>query len=74
MNRTIKDATVHRYYYDTHAQLRTHLQLFVDAYNYARRLKALRGLTPCEFVCKTWTEQPQRLTRDPTHDTLGPNI
>jgi hypothetical protein len=74
MNRTIKDATVHRYYYDTHDQLRTHLQLFLDAYNYARRLKALRGLTPYEFVCKTWVEQPQRFTRDPTHDTLGPNI
>ena len=46
MNRTIKDATVKRYHYDTHDQLRTHLQLFVDAYNHARRLKTLRGLTP----------------------------
>ena len=73
MNRTIKDATVHRYYYDTHDQLRTHLQLFLDAYNYARRLKTLRGLTPYEYVCKCWTEQPQRFTRDPTHHTLGPN-
>ena len=74
MNRTIKDATVRRYYYDTHDQLRAHLRLFLDAYNYARRLKTLRGLTPYEFVCKTWTEQPERFTRDPTHDTVGPNI
>ena len=74
MNRTIKDATVHRYYYDTHDQLRAHLALFLTAYNYARRLKTLRGLTPYEFVCKSWTEQPHRFTRDPTHDTLGPNI
>jgi hypothetical protein len=39
MNRTIKDATVKRYLYDTHDQLRAHLQNFVDAYNFARRLK-----------------------------------
>jgi transposase InsO family protein len=74
MNRTIKDATVHRYYYDTHDQVRAHLRLFLDAYNYARRLKTLCGLTPYEFVCKTWTEQPERFTRDPTHLTLGLNI
>ena len=53
MNRTIKDATVKCYHYDTHDQLRAHLQLFVDAYNYARRLKTLRGLTPVEFVRRT---------------------
>jgi transposase InsO family protein len=73
MNRTIKDATVRRYYYDNHDQLRAHLQLFLDAYNYARRLKTLRGLTPYEFICKTWTDQPHRFRVDPTHLTLGPN-
>jgi hypothetical protein len=31
MNRTIKDATVKRYHYDSHNELRAHLQLFVDA-------------------------------------------
>ncbi len=31
MNRTIKDATVKRDHYETHEQLRAHLQLFVDA-------------------------------------------
>jgi transposase InsO family protein len=73
MNRTIKDATVRRYYYDSHDQLRHHLQLFLDAYNHARRLKTLRGLTPYEYICKTWTEQPHRFITDPTHHTLGPN-
>jgi hypothetical protein len=41
MNRTIKDATVKRYFYASHDQLRTHLRDFVDAYNCARRLKTL---------------------------------
>lgn len=48
MNRTIKGATVKRYHYDGHDQLRTHLSDFLDAYNYARRLKTLSGLTPYE--------------------------
>ena len=46
MNRTIKDATVKRYHYDDHDQLRRHLADFVAAYNFARRLKTLKGLTP----------------------------
>jgi hypothetical protein len=46
MNRTIKDATVKRYCYEPHDQLRNHLRDFVDADNCARRLKTLRGLTP----------------------------
>ena len=46
MNRTVKDATVRRYHYASHDELRRHLALFLDAYNYARRLKTLKGLTP----------------------------
>ena len=38
MNRTIKDATVKRFHYDSHDQLRRHLDDFVAAYNFARRL------------------------------------
>src|SRR3546814_15593398 len=49
MNRTIKEATVKRYHYDSHAQLTAHLHDFIDAYNYGRRLKTLRGLTPYEY-------------------------
>ena len=56
MNRTIKDATVKRYHYDSHGQLRAPLQLFVDAYIHARCLKTLRGLTPYEFICQAWVK------------------
>jgi transposase InsO family protein len=72
MNRTIKDATVKRYHYDNHDQLRTHLGLFVDAYNHARRLKTLRGLTPYEFVCQVWTKEPERFRLNPPHHIPGP--
>ena len=58
MNRTIKEATVKRYYYATHEQLRTHLDDFVAAYNFARRLKTLKGLTPYEFICNPGHSSP----------------
>src|SRR5881398_2972220 len=67
MNRTLKDATVKRYHYQSHEQLRTHLQLFLDAYNHARRLKTLRGLTPYEQVLQVWTKQPERFRLNPSH-------
>lgn len=72
MNRTIKEATVQRYHYDSHDQLRDHLQLFVDAYNHARRLKTLRGLTPYEFICQAWTKEPERFRVHPSHHIPGP--
>ena len=74
MNRTIKEATVKRYHYDTHQQLETHLADFIAAYNFARRLKSLRGLTPFEFICKTWAEQPQLFSQNPHHQLPGPYI
>jgi hypothetical protein len=73
MNRTIKDATVKRYFYETHDELRAHLRNFVDAYNFARRLKTLKGLTPYEFICKAWTSQPQRFTISPLQKIPGLN-
>ena len=65
MNRTIKDATVKRFHYEAHDQLRAHLADFVNAYNFARRLKTLKGLTPYETICKAWTKEPNRFTFDP---------
>ena len=74
MNRTIKDATVKRYHYDSHEQLRAHLADFVSAYNFARRLKTLRGLTPYEAICKAWSAEPGRFRSNPLHQMTGPNI
>ena len=74
MNRTIKDATVKRFYYESHDQLRQHLADFVSAYNFARRLKTLRGLTPYEAICKAWTDEPSRFIQNPHHQIPGPNI
>ncbi|MDI3469983.1 MAG: Mobile element protein [Pseudolabrys sp.] len=73
MNRSLKEATVKRYHYDTHRQLEEHLAAFLDAYNFAKRLKTLRGLTPYEAICKAWADQPDRFRYDPIHLTSGLN-
>ena len=73
MNRTIKEATVKRCHYDSHAQLTAHLNDFIDAYNYGRRLKTLKGLTPFEYICKIWTTEPYRFKLNPNHQMPGLN-
>ena len=73
MNRTIKEAAVKRYHYDSHDQLRTHLTDFMAAYNFARRLKTVNGLTPYEYICKIWTSEPERFILNPIHQMPGLN-
>lgn len=73
MNRTLKEATVKRFYYETHAQLKEHLQTFLMAYNFAKRLKTLKGLTPYQFICQQWQKTPLRFTVEPLHHTVGLN-
>ena len=71
MNRTIKEATVHRYYYQSHEQLQEHLDTFLCAYNFAKRLKTLNGLTPYQFIVKSWGDNPDDFIREPSHLNLG---
>jgi hypothetical protein len=54
-------------------QLERHLNDFVNAYNFGRRLKTLKGLTPYEFICKTWTSQPERFILNPLQQMPGLN-
>ncbi|PYF08678.1 hypothetical protein C8J30_1116 [Rhodobacter viridis] len=73
MNRTIKDATVKRFHDDSHDPLRTDLADVLAAYNFARRLKTLGGLTPYEYICKVWTSEPDRSILKPNHQMPGLN-
>jgi hypothetical protein len=73
MNRSLKEATVKRYHYDTHRQLEEQLAAFLNAYNFAKRLKTLRGLTPYEAICKAWADKPASFRYDPTNFTSGLN-
>ena len=60
MNRTIKGAIVGRFHDDCHDRLRTHRAGFMAACNFVRRLQILRGLGPCEEICKSGTSEPDR--------------
>ena len=71
MNRTSKEAAVERFHDDSHDQLRGHLQDLVSAYNFARRLKTRRGLTPDETIGKARTNEPARFRLDPIHQMPG---
>jgi transposase InsO family protein len=73
-NRTLKEATVKRYDYESHQQLKEHLDNFLNAYNFAKRLKTLHGLTPYEDIIKCWQKEPERCKTNPGHHTLGLNI
>ena len=73
MNRTLKEATVRRYNYSSHQQLKEHLYNFLNAYNFAKRLKALKGLTPYEAIIKSWQNEPERLNINPFYHSLGLN-
>lgn len=71
MNRTIKDATVKRYYSDSQDQLRDHLSDFLGAFTCARRLKTLSGLTPYKYICKIWASEPDRFIPYPIRQMPG---
>ena len=71
MHRTLKEQTVYRYFYQTPAELRQHLEAFIQAYNFAKRLKALKGRTPYEYICDRWRENPENFHTEPHHLTSG---
>ena len=59
MNRTLKEASVKKYHYALTQELKNHLALFVEAYNYARRFKSLRYLTPVAKILKAYEIHPE---------------
>ena len=41
-----------RFHYDDHRKFEAHLANFINACNYGRRLKTLKGFTPYGYICK----------------------
>jgi hypothetical protein len=56
-----------------HDQLRTHLAVTMDVHDFARSLTTWSGLTPQDYIVKTWTwaSEPGRSFLDPTHQISG---
>jgi transposase InsO family protein len=73
INRTLKDATVKTYHYDTIDQFKSHLYDFFMAYNFQRKLKSLNFLSPYEKIRAEWLMHPALFHSNPDHYLLGLN-
>jgi len=73
MNRTVKDATLKVFHYDTIQSLKAHVIAFVTAYNFSKHLKAIQWQTPFQAICNAWTNDPTKFKINPHHLTPGPN-
>ena len=73
INRTIKEATIKKYYYKNHEKLQNHLNTFLNAYNYAQPLKVLKGSTPYEKVLLYLNSLDDKSKINPMHLSSGRN-
>ena len=73
MNRTIKGATVGRYHYGSHDELKKHLHAFLMAYNLASRLKSLKEKSPYDFIRAICVTDPESFIIDLNHFAIGLN-
>lgn len=73
MNQTIKQATVKTYHYETIAQFNQHLHHFINAYNYAKKLKTLKFLTPMQKILDEYQKMPHLFHANPAHYSTGLN-
>ena len=73
MNRTVKDATIKSFHYETLESLKAHVVAFVAAYNFAKHLKALRWRTPFQSILEAWTKDPSPFKINPHHLIPGPH-
>jgi transposase InsO family protein len=73
-NKTIKDATTKVYHYENFQQLEKHLQEFIFAYNFAKRLKTLKFKTPFDFLIDQHKILPKVFYKNPLHYSNGLNI
>lgn len=73
MNRTIKEATIKIYHYEDREKISDHVNDYLLAYNYGKRLRSLKFQTPFEFICKQWIKTPKLFLYNPHHHLMGPN-
>jgi hypothetical protein len=62
MNRTLKEATVKTFYYASHQQLKEHLHDYLMAYNFSKRLKAIKVFAKI-FSCQIYPQLVSKSSR-----------
>ncbi len=57
----------------TGISVRSLMRSFTMVYNFARRHKTLKGLTPYEYICKIWINEPERFNVNTFQYIVGLN-
>lgn len=70
-NGSLKEATTKKYHYDGFEHLEKHLQEFLLAYNFAKKLKSINYKTPMEFLSEKYKEIPKVFNVKPCHYAGG---
>jgi transposase-like protein len=73
MNRSIKDATIRIYYYKTKEEVMSHINDYLQAYNFGKKLKSLQYKTPYEYIMDQWEKDPKIFRIKPDPYLLGLN-
>ena len=60
--------------YDSLEHLERHLNQFMLAYNFAKKLKSLAFKTPFEFLIQEFKKNPKVFHQNPVHYSRGLNI
>jgi hypothetical protein len=55
-------------------QLKKHLHDYLMAYNFAKRLKVIKGKTPWQFILDQWTKHPEYFDLNPSQFLLALNF
>ncbi len=74
MNRTIKDATVKVYFYETLDALKKHLMLWLLMYNHGKKLKSLTYKYPYDIIIEQFEQNQLLFNLNTSNDKLGLNI
>ena len=72
-NKTIKNATVKTYHYESITQLKHHLMAYLLVHNFQKKLKSLNFLTPQEFLLHSYQKMPQCFKENPNLKLMGLN-
>ncbi|MBF0273827.1 MAG: IS481 family transposase [Nitrospinae bacterium] len=73
MNQTIKNATIKMFEYETVEQFKLNLEDFLNWYNMAKKLKALKRKAPYDFIIEQYKLNPKIFNKKPEHHCVGLN-
>jgi hypothetical protein len=70
-NKTVKNATTKKYHYENIDQLKQHLMSYLLVHNFQKKLKALKFLTPYEYILQIFEKDATLFKGNPIHKIVG---